>query len=75
MLKIFPAILSMISIMQLLGSLQMAIAGAAYEGIRFLDFRLVIVFFTCSCRSIDIDRGVNWITHLCVHFPALRYWF
>ncbi|KAG0615736.1 hypothetical protein M758_5G063000 [Ceratodon purpureus] len=39
-LEKYPALLSMISIMQLVGSLQMAIAGTAYEGTSFLDYRL-----------------------------------
>lgn len=60
----------MISIMQLLGSLQMAIAGTAYEGTRFLDYRLstkdqliVILYGVISLTSLSISHSQN------IHLP------
>ena len=60
----------MISIMQLVGSLQMAIAGTAYEGTSFLDYRL-----STKDQLIVIIYGVITLTTLilprshCIHSP------
>jgi hypothetical protein len=52
----------MISIMQLLGALQMAVAGVAYEGTQFLDFRLstmdqlVVILYGVSLTPLSFSR-------------------
>lgn len=40
-LQKYPALLSMAAMMEILGSMQVAVVGVAYEGVRCLDLRLL----------------------------------
>lgn len=58
-LERYPALLSMAATMELLGSIQVAIVGVAYEGFQCLDLRritldqLIIILYGVSTNSAN----------------------
>lgn len=73
-LERYPALLSMVTLMEFFGCIQLAVLGAAYDGTRFLDFRsittdqLIIILYGVSLTSpsftfkkkLDKVRNDSW---------------
>jgi hypothetical protein len=66
-LERYPALLSMVTLMEFFGCIQVAVLGAAYDGTRFLDFRsittdqLIIILYGVSLTSPSFTVKKNWI--------------